>query len=54
MPQIQDESGQSEPEAQVKPQRRPYEKPQILHELELETRAGSPVTIDPLDPDLFP
>jgi hypothetical protein len=34
--------------------RKPYEKPQIIHELELETRAGStPVPgfmIDPLDP----
>ena len=29
-------------------QRKPYEKPQILHELELETRAGS--VIDPTPP----
>jgi hypothetical protein len=33
--------------------RKPYEKPQIIHELELETRAGSTVEpdilIDPLD-----
>ena len=34
--------------------RKPYEKPQIIHELELETRAGSwgPGFIDPLDEDL--
>ena len=29
-------------------QRKPYDKPQILHELELETRAGS--VIDPTPP----
>ena len=33
--------------------RKPYEKPEIIHELELETRAGSPYptpfVIDPLD-----
>jgi len=35
--------------------RKPYEKPQIIHELELETRAGSliPQLIpDPLDEEL--
>lgn len=35
--------------------RKLYEKPAIIHELELETRAGSPnptpFFIDPLDPD---
>ena len=32
--------------------RKPYAKPAIIHELELETRAGSPLQplIDPLDP----
>ena len=31
---------------------RPYSEPQIIHELDLETRAGSPTGIlpDPLDP----
>jgi hypothetical protein len=37
---------------EVQPQtRQPYAKPAIIHELELETRAGSPLGIhDPLDP----
>lgn len=31
--------------------RKPYRRPAILHELQLETRAGSPLGIpDPLDP----
>jgi len=31
--------------------RKPYAKPEIIHELELETRAGSPLGMpDPLDP----
>ena len=31
--------------------RKPYTKPEIIHELELETRAGSPLGIpDPFDP----
>lgn len=30
--------------------RKPYAKPKILHELELETRAGSPTGPNPLDP----
>jgi hypothetical protein len=31
-------------------QRKPYTKPEIVHELELETRAGSPLGLpDPLD-----
>jgi hypothetical protein len=30
--------------------RKVYLKPRIIHELELETRAGSPIKIDPLDP----
>ena len=30
--------------------RRSYVRPAIVHELELETRAGSPLSIDPLDP----
>ena len=29
-------------------QRKPYEKPQIIHELELETRAGSVIEPTPL------
>jgi hypothetical protein len=29
--------------------RKPYVKPEIIHELELETRAGSPTFTDPLD-----
>ena len=40
------ESVEVQPEA-----RKPYTKPQIIHELELETRAGSPLGMpDPLDP----
>jgi hypothetical protein len=35
--------------SQIKP-RKPYTKPEILHELELETRAGTPLVVDPLDP----
>ena len=27
--------------------RKPYSKPEIIHELDLETRAGSPLGIDP-------
>ncbi len=30
--------------------RKPYNKPLIIHEFELETRAGSPLKVDPLDP----
>ena len=31
--------------------KKPYSKPEIIHELELETRAGSPLGLpDPLDP----
>ena len=31
--------------------RKPYTKPEIIHELELETRAGSPMMLpDPYDP----
>ena len=31
--------------------RKPYTKPEIIHELELETRAGSPLGMpDPFDP----
>ncbi len=29
--------------------RKPYSKPEITHELELETRAGTPAGIDPID-----
>lgn len=29
---------------------RPYIKPAIIHEYELETKAGSPLKVDPLDP----
>ena len=37
---------------EVQPEtRKPYVKPEIIHELELETRAGSPLGMpDPLDP----
>ena len=33
-------------------ERKPYAKPEITHELELETRAGSPAGVDPniIDP----
>jgi hypothetical protein len=32
------------------PQGKPYSKPEIVHELDLETRAGSPLGLpDPLD-----
>ena len=35
--------------------RKPYSKPEIILELELETRAGSPLGLDPFDPfDLEP
>jgi hypothetical protein len=41
---------QAEPQIDL---RKPYEKPEIIHELELETRAGSPnpppFSFDPLD-----
>ena len=38
-------------EEQPKMQRKPYAKPAIIVELELETRAGSPVGMpDPFDP----
>ena len=38
-------------EEQPKTQRKPYAKPAIIVELELETRAGSPVGMpDPFDP----
>jgi hypothetical protein len=30
--------------------RKPYAKPEIIHELALETRAGTPLVVDPLDP----
>jgi hypothetical protein len=30
-------------------ERKPYSRPAITHELELETRAGSPTGIEPLD-----
>lgn len=30
--------------------RKPYAKPEIIHELKLETRAGSPIGAPPLDP----
>lgn len=32
--------------------RKPYCKPEIIHEQELETRAGSPLKLDPLGPGL--
>ena len=36
--------------SQIKP-RKPYTKPEIIHEPELETRAGSPLGMpDPFDP----
>ena len=37
---------------EVRPEtRKPYVKPEIIHELELETRAGSPLGMpDPFDP----
>jgi hypothetical protein len=28
-------------------ERKPYEKPEVIHEYELETRAGSPLAPDP-------
>jgi hypothetical protein len=30
--------------------RKPYTQPETLHELALETRAGTPLVVDPLDP----
>jgi hypothetical protein len=40
-----EEKTQSEAEV-----RKPYVKPQVVHELELETRAGSPLRFDPVKP----
>ena len=31
-------------------ERKPYLKPEIIHELELEIRTGSPINLDPFDP----
>jgi hypothetical protein len=31
-------------------ERKPYSKPEVVEELELETRAGSPTTADPANP----
>ncbi|MFQ5593657.1 MAG: hypothetical protein ACE5HA_05875 [Anaerolineae bacterium] len=42
---FEEQAGQVQPE-----RRKPYARPRIIHELELETRAGSPLGIDPLDP----
>jgi hypothetical protein len=36
------------------PSRKQYSKPSIILELELETHAGSPLSIDPLDPEFGP
>jgi hypothetical protein len=33
--------------------RKLYVKPQIIHEFDLETKAGSPLGVDPLDSDLL-
>ena len=41
---VEEEGVEVQPEA-----RKPYAKPEIVHELELETRAGSPLN----PPDLF-
>jgi len=30
--------------------RKPYKKPEIVHEIDLETRAGSPIPLGPIDP----
>jgi hypothetical protein len=30
--------------------RKPYQKPEIIHEQELEIRTGSPISPNPLDP----
>jgi hypothetical protein len=39
------------PTSEEKPEeRKPYVKPEIIHELDLETRAGSPNLPDPLNP----
>ena len=32
-----------------KPERKRYTRPEIVHEIDLETRAGSPIPIPPLD-----
>ncbi len=29
--------------------RKPYKKPQIIHELDLEIRTGSPINLNPID-----
>ena len=33
--------------------RKPYIKPAIVNEFELETRAGSPLNVDPMDPNTW-
>ena len=43
------EENMTETVASQENERKPYIKPGITHELELETRAGSPVGIPPLD-----
>ena len=40
---------QPKPTQEPKQARKPYEAPAILHELALETRAGSAVSIDPVE-----
>ena len=43
-----------QPEEKEKPKneeaRKPYLKPAIIHELDIETRAGSPNMVDPINP----
>jgi hypothetical protein len=50
--QLQNPPQQTEDDVQVSSSRKSYLKPQIIHEFELETRAGSPLPFggDPLDP----
>ncbi len=52
MPNIPDSQAPRDKKKQEKlEERKPYVRPEILHELKLETRAGSPLSLpDPLDP----
>jgi hypothetical protein len=50
--QLQKSAQQTEDQVLISSVRKSYVKPQIIHEFELETRAGSPLPFggDPLDP----
>ena len=41
--------GENETHEQQAPERKVYVTPQVIHELELEVRTGSPINISPFD-----